>query len=225
MPFSNPFRITCHATDVTPPLPVEWVSNIHVIHLQSLLHREILVLGMFLRELGPSLTHLYLACPHFLRHTVHRCSDDMYYSINLGHNTNLRSIHFSQIRLNIDHLSGFYGRTPLVWMQMVIAQINSPQMEELRFLIEVNFFNDLNQIDWNMLAHIFAQPHFSRLKKIHFDIERVGCSDPGSPGIWIRRNLPACDARGILSTSSVNRVVSGHVQTGPDTPFDKFIWK
>ena len=55
-------------TIVMPRLPLEWTSNIRVIHLWSLLHRDISVLGMFLRELGPSLTHLYLVRLHFLRY-------------------------------------------------------------------------------------------------------------------------------------------------------------
>jgi hypothetical protein len=121
----------------------------------------------------------------------------MYYAINLGEHTNLKSIHFGRIKLN--QLSGFHIRPPLVWMQMMLSQIKSSQMEELRFLIEVDFFHDLNQIDWNMLADLFARPRFSGLKKIQFDVQRVGCVNTSSADGWIRRKLPGCDARGILS--------------------------
>jgi hypothetical protein len=82
---------------------------------------------------------------------------------------------------------------------MVLSQINSSHMEELRFWIEVDFFHDLNQVDWDMLAELFAQPHFARLKKLHFDVQRFGCLNTSSAGVWIRRRLQACDARGILS--------------------------
>jgi len=108
----------------------------------------------------------------------------MYYAIDIRHNTNLRFLHFGRIKLN--QLSKYHKIKPVVWMQMVVSQINSSQIKELRFLIEVDFFHDLKQINWNLLENLFAQPHFSGLKKIWFD------------GVWIRRKLPACDARGIL---------------------------
>jgi hypothetical protein len=92
-----------------------------------------------------------------------------------------------------------YKKEPLDWMQMLVSQINSPHMEEIRFWLEVDFFHDLNQIDWHMLAELFAQPHFARLKKLHFDVQRFGWSNTASAGVWVRRRLPACDARGILS--------------------------
>jgi hypothetical protein len=53
---------------VAPTPSVEWIRNLHVIHLRSLFHREIKDVGTLLRDLGPSLTHLYLARPHFLRY-------------------------------------------------------------------------------------------------------------------------------------------------------------
>jgi len=121
----------------------------------------------------------------------------MYHAIDLGQNTNLRSVHFGRIKIN--QVSYVYGKEPLSWMQMMISQINSSQMEELRFLIEVDFFHDLNRIDWNMLDRLFTQPRFSRLKKIQFDVQRVGCVNSSSAGIWIKPKLPACDARRILS--------------------------
>jgi hypothetical protein len=120
----------------------------------------------------------------------------MYYAIDIRHNTNLRFLHFGRIKLN--QLSKYHKIKPVVWMQMVVSQINSSQIKELRFLIEVDFFHDLKQINWNLLENLFAQPHFSGLKKIWFDVDRVGCLDPSSAGVWIRRKLPACDARGIL---------------------------
>jgi hypothetical protein len=47
------------------PFPVD-VTNLRIIHLGSLIHREVSILGKFLRDVGPSLTHLYLARPQFL---------------------------------------------------------------------------------------------------------------------------------------------------------------
>lgn len=200
---------TYHNVTLTEP-PIEWMHNPNVIHLRSLLHREICVIGKFLQFLGPSITHLYLARPHFLRRY---CSDGtsvcatqslptnqyagMYYAINLAHNTNLRCLHFGRIKLN--ELSGSHWKAPLVWMEMVLSQITSSQMEELRFWIEVDFYHDLNRIDWDMLARLFAQPCFSGLKILHFDVQRFGYVNVNSAGEWIRHQLLACDARGILT--------------------------
>ncbi|KIM77801.1 hypothetical protein PILCRDRAFT_90940 [Piloderma croceum F 1598] len=113
---------------------------------------------------------------------------EMYYAIDLGENTNLKSVHFGRIK-PFNQLSGLHIRKPLVWMQMMLSQIKSSQMEELRFLIEVDFFHDLNQIDWIKLADLFTQPRFSGLKKIRFDVQRVGCVNASSAEEWIKPEL------------------------------------
>jgi hypothetical protein len=63
-----------NSLDMIPTPPVEWTRNVRTVHLRSLLHREIADLGGFLRALGPSLTHLYLARPQFLRYPCSDCA-------------------------------------------------------------------------------------------------------------------------------------------------------
>jgi hypothetical protein len=54
--------------DITTQLPIEWASNLRVVRLLALVHKEVYLLGEFLALLGPSLTHIYLARPQFLKH-------------------------------------------------------------------------------------------------------------------------------------------------------------
>jgi hypothetical protein len=191
-------------------LPVTPPGSLCVIHLRSLFCREILTVGQLLRDVGPSLTHLYLSHPHFLRRYpysgacqclfmhlsgINHSPNHLGIRLDLGHNTNLRCVHFG-IKLNQRRC--LYVRT-LAWLPIVVSQIHSPQMEELVFGIEVDFLRDLNKINWNLWANIFAQPQFCGLKKLHFNVLRVGYLNPSRAGAWIRRELPACEARGILS--------------------------
>jgi hypothetical protein len=117
-------------------------------------------------------------------------------AIDLAHNVNLCSVHFSKI--DLDQHEDFQ-MSSAQWMVLIISQIKSSQMEVLKISFLPYAIHDLNRVDWDTLAKLFAQPRFSLLKEICFTILPDAGVDPRLGGELIRRKLPACDARGVLS--------------------------
>jgi hypothetical protein len=119
------------------------------------------------------------------------------HAIDLAHNVNLRSLHL--IDISLDRIGNFRTMSDVQWMVLIISQIKSLQMEELKIEIFLEIIHDLNRVDWKALAVLFAQPNFSRLKQICFSISADEGVDPKLGEELIKLKLPACDARGILS--------------------------
>lgn len=93
-----------------------------------------------------------------------------------------------------------YGRTVNVrWVPAILSQITS-HVEEVAVHLLFNTNNNIDPLDWNAFSKIFAQPHFSRLRKLEF---RVGgpAAIREELAVAIRRRLPECDTRGILSVA------------------------
>jgi hypothetical protein len=59
--------------------------------------------------------------------------------------------------------------------------------------------NNIDLFDWVAMARIFAQPQFSQLQRLKFEIR--GEVDKDEFVIAIRERLPECDKRGILCVS------------------------
>ena len=110
-------------------------------------------------------------------------------SINLAHNTHLRSLH-----LKIFHRHP----TPLAWVITLFSQIISLSMERIYLTFQVEDASVLNTIDWTQMATVLNQQRWSNLQKVRF--YWFGPPDAQS-GVraFIRAHFPALESRGILN--------------------------
>jgi hypothetical protein len=82
------------------------------------------------------------------------------------------------------------------WVTILLSQITSIHIEEVVFHVWLSIVEDLDSLDWDSMAKVFARPSFSRLQRIHFRVWGVMNREQALDSI--RKKLPACDARGIL---------------------------
>jgi hypothetical protein len=92
--------------------------------------------------------------------------------------------------------SQYRSSTYVGWVSILLSQITSMHMEEVEFNVWLSVPEDLDPLDWDVMAKVFAQPLFSRLKRIHFWV--WGDVNREQARVSIRKRLPACDARGLL---------------------------
>jgi hypothetical protein len=92
----------------------------------------------------------------------------------------------------------YRSSTYMGWVAILLSQITSIHIEEVVFHVRLSIVEDLDPLDWDTMAKVFARPSFSRLQRIHFWVHVWGKVNKEEVRDSIRKKLPACDARGIL---------------------------
>lgn len=90
------------------------------------------------------------------------------------------------------------------WVPIILSQITSPHIEEVVMRLLLTTIKNIDLFDWGAMAGVLGQPHFSRLKRLQFEIR--GEVNRDELAIAIRERLPECDGRGILYVSECDRM-------------------
>jgi hypothetical protein len=112
--------------------------------------------------------------------------------IDLAHNISLRSIHLDDMVI----IGGSRKHMALGWIPMILSQIISSRMDEVRLRFWLNVVDELDAVDWAYVQHILAHPRFSSLRGIVFVM--LGQVDRGKARESIIRRLPVLHGRGLL---------------------------
>jgi hypothetical protein len=149
----------------------------------------------FMRTLGPSLAYLEMdvrlnnvvtSGSHWLLLNVADSNSigRLIREVDLSHNTQLRALHFTSIRLGADD--------DTTWLPKIISQVTSPYMNDIVFHTEY-YFQDFELLDWDALSDIFGKRLFASLQRVEFITKWAEMAES-----YIRRRLRHCDHRGIL---------------------------
>lgn len=113
--------------------------------------------------------------------------------MNLAYNDKIRSIQFDSVALYATlQAMSFVRSVPLLF-----SRLGSWCIEEISFAFLIDSTENLNVLDWDGLACIFAQQQFSSLKRVKVVVNgKLG--DKEKAANWIRERLPDCEKRGIL---------------------------
>jgi hypothetical protein len=105
--------------------------------------------------------------------------------VDLVHNSQLRSIALREV---LD-----WNITGLDHIAVVLSQIRSDHLE----LVELALLDrSIYDSDWSSLAGVFAKPQFTALRSIRIAARGL---EPERVADVVRRNLPNCDERDLLS--------------------------
>jgi hypothetical protein len=80
----------------------------------------------------------------------------------------------------------------------ILSKIPSPNIENLRFTVEMASLDELEMVEWQTLAQALALPTFSRLHCIEFEFEFEEEADKAKAVDIIKIELADCVLRGVL---------------------------
>ncbi|KIM86665.1 hypothetical protein PILCRDRAFT_815901 [Piloderma croceum F 1598] len=162
---------------------------INTLRLRTVCLEETRAIGAFVRTLGPSLEHLEINFAVSFEGDVEKA---FCRNVDLAGLIQLRSLHLSGLVMYSQYRSSTY----VGWVSILLSQITSMHIEEVVFDVWLSVPEDLDPLDWDVMGKVFAQPSFSRLKRIHFWV--WGDVNREQARVSIRERLPVCDARGLL---------------------------
>jgi hypothetical protein len=174
------------------------IPPVHTVHFRGLTTPWLFGVQYFLRALGSSLHHISLRYYFSPKEIIK--GPDLCRLLDLSHNCALRTI---DLDMTLHQL--FLPLSPLVdGTPLLLSQITSHAMEEVTLRLSLYSIYDINALDWESLARVFALPQFSSLRRIHC---QIGYStDEVVTQSWqtlIQAKLHACHGRGLLRISVV----------------------
>jgi len=192
---------------------VRWLLSeelrIHTLDLTLISRVQTRSIGNLLSRLGPNLQHLKIGgLSDFtqreaegelrilqLRNVMYLTpllADVLTNEIDLAHNISLRSLHLDG--LIVHGSSG--NHMSLGWIPIILSQIISSQVDEIRFSFWLNVDDELDAINWAQIQHILQHTRFFGRTRLVFFI--YGKVDRGKAKESITRRLSALDAQDLV---------------------------
>lgn len=127
-----------------------------------------------------------------------RCLSDAFCrDVDLGHNTELRSINFNFLAI----YTIYSGREhDGIHVPLILAQITSPSIQKVTISVSMDATDNLDVLDWSTINGILERPNYSRLQKLEISGVRREFLDETKT--WIKSRLPKCSARGVVECTS-----------------------